>query len=184
MLKILQWKIKDFCRSGVKIVLNFSDFDWRNIARYRPGCQLGLVMMNWYWHTVSNAAVGRVKRMPNFGGLCWEGYMRCFAPVVYLHQQGIWEVWCAIGKGVSSSQDHKATAGIGTNIRHRFPWSAHKQALDPWHLPFSKGGFSEFYWGGNVLHCCMASLAIEGICQNSSVGPLFWRGLLLLGQPI
>ena len=98
MLKILQWKIKDFCRSGVKIVLNFSDFDWRNIARYRPGCQLGLVMMNWYWHTVSNAAVGRVKRMPNFGGLCWEGYMRCFAPVVYLHQQGIWEVWCAIGK--------------------------------------------------------------------------------------
>ena len=31
------------------------------------------------------------------------------------------DVHCAIGKRVSSSQDHKDTAGIGTNIRHRFP---------------------------------------------------------------
>ena len=89
MLKILQWKIKDFCRSGVKIVLNFSDFDWRNIARYRPGCQLELILT----HCEQRSS------WEGYVGLYWEGYMRCFAPVVYLHQQGIWEVWCAIGKG-------------------------------------------------------------------------------------
>ena len=94
--------------------------------------------------------------------------MLCTA--VCLHQRGIWGVWCAIGKRVSSSQDDKDTLALAQ--------TSTIDSLDPpislWHSPFSTS--------------CRARKCFPLWCgiqpQRGFVRihqwDLFWRGLLLL----